>query len=226
MFPQDCGLACTPGFSLQPQYYDCPASGCTETSVTLAQQVPNPVAMFATDNNGVLVSLPAVPNGGSPTVNGNLIFGIGTQSNNQLNGAQVYAVPDSGSTAGDMTTIYNGQSLTQSFIDSGSNGFFFNDSGIPNCSGQNSTWFCPATSPDNLSAQNQGENMSTPITVNFSLEDASTLFNTGNSAFSTLGGSGQSNQFDWGLPFFYGRNVFTAIDGASTPGGTGPYFAY
>jgi hypothetical protein len=28
------------------------------------------------------------------------------------------------------------------------------------------------------------------------------------------------------LSFFYGRNVFTAIENMSTPGGTGPYFAY
>jgi hypothetical protein len=32
--------------------------------------------------------------------------------------------------------------------------------------------------------------------------------------------------FDWGLPFFFGRQVFTAIEGASTPGGSGPYFAF
>jgi len=30
----------------------------------------------------------------------------------------------------------------------------------------------------------------------------------------------------FGLPFFYGRTVYTALDGATTPGGTGPYFAY
>jgi hypothetical protein len=32
--------------------------------------------------------------------------------------------------------------------------------------------------------------------------------------------------FDWGLPFFYGRNVYTAIEGATAPGGTPPYWAY
>jgi hypothetical protein len=226
LFAQDCGLGCTPGYQLQPVYYDCPSSGCTETSVTLAQQVPNPVSLFATDNNGVLVSLPSVPDGGSPTVTGSLIFGIGTQTNNQLGSATIYAVPDSGTTAGDFTTTYNGSSLTQSFIDSGSNGFFFNDSGIATCSGGNSSWYCPSTSPDNLSAQNQGDNMSSGVTVNFSLENANNLFNTNNYAFSTLGGPGQSGSFDWGLPFFYGRPIFTAIDGTNTPGGTGPYFAY
>ena len=30
----------------------------------------------------------------------------------------------------------------------------------------------------------------------------------------------------WGLPFFFGRNVFVAIEGQSTPAGVGPYWAY
>ena len=38
---------------------------------------------------------------------------------------------------------------------------------------------------------------------------------------------GSSGGFDWGLPFFFGRNVFVAIQGQSTrPGGTAPYWAY
>ncbi|MBV9619664.1 MAG: DUF3443 family protein, partial [Gammaproteobacteria bacterium] len=37
---------------------------------------------------------------------------------------------------------------------------------------------------------------------------------------------GQLPPFDLGLPFFYGRNVYTAIEQQSTPGGTGPYYAY
>ena len=97
LFQQDCGPACTTqNTQIQNVYYDCPVSGCTPTSVALAQQVSNPVIFFTSDNNGVLIQLPAVPNGGSPTVNGSLIFGIGTQSNNGLGSATVYPVPDSG----------------------------------------------------------------------------------------------------------------------------------
>ncbi|HZL67091.1 MAG TPA: DUF3443 family protein [Candidatus Limnocylindrales bacterium] len=240
LFQQDCGLACTTANSTIPAvYYDCPSSGCNPTYVTLGQQVPNPVTMFASDNNGVLIQLPAVPNGGSANVNGSLIFGIGTQSNNGLGSATVYAVPDSGNNAGNFTTIFppNGTSYPASFIDSGSNGLFFLNSSVPgvpaSCSDQNS-WYCPTTSPDNLTAQNQGTNMSSPVSVSFSIENADTLFsnNSGmNTAFSTLGGhnclqGGSDCAFDWGLTFFFGRNMFTAIENMNTPGGTGPYFAY
>jgi hypothetical protein len=32
--------------------------------------------------------------------------------------------------------------------------------------------------------------------------------------------------FDWGLPFYFGRAIFTAIEGKPTAGGPGPYFAF
>ena len=32
--------------------------------------------------------------------------------------------------------------------------------------------------------------------------------------------------FDRGLPFFYGRTVYTALENAATPAGKGPFFAY
>ena len=231
LFQQDCGPACTSQNSTIPDvYYDCPSTGCTPTYVTLAQQVANPVAMFATDNNGVLVQLPSVPNGGSATASGFLIFGIGTQSNNALGNATVYPVPDTGSNAGNITTIFNGTSYPGSFIDSGSNGLFFLDSkttNIPTCSGAPS-WYCPSTSPDNLSAVNQGSNGQSGPTTPFSIENALTLFNNNggnNTAFSTLGGPNPGS-FDWGLSFFYGKNVFSAIENMSTPGGSGPYYAY
>jgi hypothetical protein len=239
LFQQDCGLACTPGYTLQNAYYACSSSGCTPTSVPLSQQVSNPVIFFPIDNNGVLLSLQAVPDGGLPTATGSLIFGIGTQNNNVLGNANVYVVPDSGNNAGDIITVFAGKSYPQSFIDSGSNGIFFLDSsitGIPTCSGQNSVWYCPSPSPDNLSATNQGQSaggggVGSAVPVNFAIENATNLFNSNNTAYSTLGGpicgsSGQTCSFDWGLAFFFGRNVFTAIENSSAPGGTPPYYAY
>jgi hypothetical protein len=232
LFMQDCGPGCTNLGNNSPLdvYYDCPSSGCTPTFVTTAQQVPNPVGLFAVDNTGVLIQLPSVPDGGTATVFGSLVYGIGTESNNGLGSATVYVVPDSGNDAGNIITAFAGRSYPQSFIDSGSNGYFFLDSaltGIQTCTGSLNNWYCPTTSPDNLTATNQGQNLSggvgTPVPVNFSIEDTTTLFNTSNSAFSTLGGP-NPGAFDWGLSFFYGKNLFTGLENVGNP--VGPYFAY
>ncbi len=218
----DCYECSLTGASNPGLYYSCASSTCqvNTNGTPLAQQVQNPVQLFATDNNGVIMELPAV-SAPEPTLSGSLIFGIGTQSNNGLNGATIYTVDD----YGNFTTTYKGQSYSSSFIDSGSNGYFFLDtstSGIPDCSDAN-YFYCP-TSTENLTATNQGVN-GAKSTVNFSIANADSLFASGNDAvFGTLGGPGQD--FDWGLPFFYGRNVYVAIDGKSTPGGTGPYWAY
>jgi len=227
-FQQDCGVTCT---TANEVYYDCPASVCSPTDVTLSQQVPNPVTMFSLDKNGVLMFLPSVPPGGVATISGTLIFGIGTQTNNALQSATVYTVPDSGANMGAITTTFNGVSYPSSFIDSGSSGIFFLDNAtthIPTCTVQNLLWYCPTPSTGNLSATNQGTNGNQGV-VTFNIENANTLLNTGYSAFSTLGAPQRTPppaSFDFGLAFFFGRDVFTAIENMPTPGGPGPYVAY
>jgi len=213
----DCGSWCAQSGGSNPGlYYQCPSSGCAVASESISQQVTNPVAMFATDNNGVIVELPAVT-APEATLSGSLVFGIGTQSNNSMNAATVYTVNDSGN----FTTVYKGQSIS-SFLDSGSNGYFFSDSSLTQC-GIAQGFYCPA-STQNLSATNQGANGASG-TVNFSVANAETLFNNGNDfVFGDLAGPGQD--FDWGLPFFYGRDVYVAIEGTTSPGGTGPFWAY
>jgi len=225
VFPQDCGGVCTTTGPSNPNlYYECPASGCVVAGVALAQQVQNPIALFSTDNNGAIIELPAA-NAPETSLTGSLILGIGTQSNNALNGATVYSVDD----FGNFITTYKGQTYNQSFIDSGSNALFFLDSvmtGIPLCADAN-FFYCPSTT-QNLSATNEGSTGMPSGTVNFSVANADDLFNNNPNAtvFGQLGGPNSLIGFDWGLPFFYGRNVYTAIAGRSTPGGTGPYWAY
>jgi hypothetical protein len=60
--------------------------------------------------------------------------------------------------------------------------------------------------------------------VNFNVGNADAL----NGRFSALNEVAGPNPggFDWGLSFFFGRTVFTAIEGQTTPGGVGPYFAF
>ncbi|MFZ2085111.1 MAG: DUF3443 family protein, partial [Candidatus Sulfotelmatobacter sp.] len=158
-----------------------------------------------------------------PAVSGSLVFGIGTQSNNALGTAAVYTADP---TSGNFSTTYSGTAYPdESFIDSGSNAYFFPSTTITQCGSTSDApgFYCPSTT-QNLSATNQGANGASG-TVNFSVANAETLFNTSDFAFGDLGGT-FSGGFDWGLPFFFGRNVFVAIQGQSTPGGTAPYWAY
>ena len=137
-------------------------------------------------------------------------------------------MPDTGTNAGELTTTFNGVSYP-STIESGATGIFFLDSattGIATCIVKGFTWYCPTPSPDNLSAINQGANGNQGV-VNFSIEDANKLLSSSNTAFSTLGAPAPvPGSFNWGLSFFFGKTVFTAIDGKNAPGGPGPYIAY
>jgi hypothetical protein len=234
-FISDCGPACT--VAQNGSYFTCPATGtCGDIAITEAAQVSNPVAAFATDNNGVIIELPSVAAAGSAAVSGSLVFGIGTQSNNGLGSATAFTLNASD---GSLSTLYKGTSLTDSFIDSGSNAYYFPDSSIDICASTTSApgFFCPAATLS-LTATMQGANGSSSV-VAFSVANADNLFNTnatigaandlaapGASASSANSGFDASTSFDWGLPFYFGRNVYTAIENHSVAGVPGPYFAF
>ena len=238
-FEQDCGAACTSTTTLPnpPPYWLCPNSVCQATTVPLNYQLLNPVWTFPQDNNGVLISLPSIPDTGASSVSGSLIFGIGTQSDNALGNAQVYTTD----TSGNFQTTYNGIAYGQSYIDSGSDALYFMDSttlGIPDCSSFPG-WYCPGSSsslsPVDFTVTNTGLNgTSGPVT--FSIANPDFLFSSNNNggqnwAFNNLGGDSGTSQatdyFDFGLPFFYGRNVFVGIENQTGPNGVvGPYWAY
>ena len=218
----DCDICLTQAVS--KAYYQCTSTGCSNSTVTASQVVTNPVASFTQDNNGVLVQLPTVSAAGSTGISGTVIFGIGTQTNNVLGSASIYPVNTSGYYVGSFTTNYKGRNLYNSYLDSGSNALFFNDASIPLCALNN--WaYCPAPSPMTLSATNgiPGITVASPSPT---IVNADTLFSNNNIVAGNIGGPGTSGSFAWGLPFFYGRTVFTAISGMSTSAGYGPYWAY
>jgi hypothetical protein len=221
-FVQDCP-ECSVS-ALPAAYYSCTAAGCTNITVGLASQVQNPVPLFSADNNGTIIVLPAVTAGGAASVTGSLIFGIDTESNNQSGTQTVLTLQTSGANVGDLTTIFNGQTLNASFIDSGSNGNYFNDTNIAQCAGNFVPFYCPASTVD-LSATLQGAN-GISIAESFSVANAQTLLQTV-TVFPGLAGTNPvAGSFDWGLPFFYGNRVATAIEGYTTSVGTGPYVAF
>ena len=223
LFVQDCGGACAQ-VAIPGTYYICPAGNCNATQVPVANQLQNPAALFPADNNGVIVQLPSIPPAGALTANGSLVFGIGTQMNNGLGGATVLTADPR---TGNIVTTFNNKMYASSFIDAGSSVVFFEISAYPLCTGVASGFYCPQTT-QNLAATLQGVS-SGSSNVNFSVANADQLFNANPSfnAFNNLAvPSGDTTTFAWGLPFFYGRSVFTAIENRNTPGGTGPYFAF
>ncbi len=239
VFLQDCGLGCEtntnpipPGF-----YYNCAAGSCQPTNMPVASQLQNPVGLFAADNNGVLIQMPGVAATGASVATGSLIFGIGTQSNNGLGSATVFlADPQFGLIK--TTTTYGDLSEPSSFIDSGSNGWFFDDATIAQCSSASfKGFYCPSPSPVARSATMLPYNTTaTSFTYSFSVADISSPSINGNALVNDGGPSGTCTtttctcpstgcSFDWGFPFFYGRSVFTAIEAKQIGPNLGPFFA-
>ncbi len=215
LFVQDCGDDCARS-PRNRQYYTCSGGTCTGAAPPLASQVQNPVASLPVDNNGVILMLPSVSSGGASSASGYLVLGIGTESNNSpASGVVGYGANDSA----EFTTVFNGSSL-EAFIDSGSNGLFFPDSSIQQCSG----WYCPSTTLT-LSAANTGASGSPSGQVAFQIANYDALSASSNNVFSDLAAS-EPGMFDWGLPFFLGRNVYIGLEGTSSSLGEGPYWGY
>ena len=141
-----------------------------------------------------------------------MIFGINTQPNNQLGSA----TPLQADTSGAITTSYQNVNYLGSFLDSGSNGLFFLNSQtlgtqMPAC-GDKPGFYCPTDDPRTSGSRTLTTLTSKSAPANFSIGNAEQLLqNTGTYAIPTLGGNWPLTPlvFDFGLPFFYGRTVFT-----------------
>ena len=225
VFAQDCGSTCQ-NSAANGQYFTCNGTTCSGISVITTSQVANPVASLATDNNGVIVELPSVPSAGAGSATGFVIFGIGTQGNNTPSGVTPYGV-DGLTHFGSFITTFNGL-FYQGFLDTGSNGIFVSYAGQPST---NSGGFYTPSCTLSLSTTDSGATPPTNMgVVSFQIADADTLFASGNNVFFNLGGTIPDNEFDWGLPFFLGRNVYIGIEGKPSTFNsipvTGPFWAY
>jgi hypothetical protein len=221
---QDCNPCLSDGSSYNVCTSSTPTT-CQPVAVS-AGLVTNPVASFASDNNGVVIQLPTVSTAGAASVSGTLWFGIGTQSNNGLGSATVYQLdPDYGT----FVSTFDGQTLTMSFEDSGSNANFFPDPAITACP-QSDPFFgfyCPASTVD-TSATIQGY-AGNSVTVPFTVTDPDSTLSYTAAAAPDLGGPESkvaAQSFDWGLPFFFDRTVFIGFETATIGGVTGPLIAF
>lgn len=235
MGPWDCGISCANNATLS-SYYTCPGGNCTESPAPVADQAVNPVAEFtSSDKNGVVITLPSVGAMGTTTVSGTMTFGIATQSDNALGGATVYAMDSCGDFP---TVIFNGFSYyddlctsgfggTGGFLDTGSNALYILDAstltpfGISDCAQNTSgfNFYCVNGGTTTLQGISLVGNGTTQAFVSLNIGDATTLINTNNAVFSNLAGDSsfnfQNDDFDLGLPFFFGRTVFIGIVGVN-----------
>jgi hypothetical protein len=235
---QDCGSACAVQGRCSAQngkYFSCTNAACSSvTGTTLAtdKQLQQVVTRFPTDNNGLAIQMNSVPNAGAATATGKMIFGLGTRSNNQFPTLQVLATTSQGYLLGALSSnsALAGGSFSSTFLDTGSNGIFF-DSNLPNCRYPNDTaFYCPLA--DVVFSVALGSAGAGQPRKSFTITNAAALFQKGNTALPTLGGTLNAQGFlDLGLPFFYGKTVVIGIDGMATTGvGTnpaiGPFYAF
>ncbi len=228
VFVEDCGAACAAAATPVPIYFGCTGAGaCTAENVALSAQVTNPIAMFAVDNNGVIINLPNPQNAnGDTTLSGEMTFGIATQADNALPVAALTVL--AADSNGDFTATYNGgNTVLPALLDSATDSYSFDDPSIAVCAtGAFVGYYCPAISPQSLFAVNTGAGANGAVnTAQFAIADPS-AFVVGASALPNLGSGSGSTGFTWGLPFFFGRTIYIGIDQRSGGGFTGPYYAY
>lgn len=231
-FIQDCGSGCADGTNvITGAYYTCPTpTTCVAAAIPTDLQVSNPVYFFQFDNNGVIVELPAVAAAGAASSDGSLVFGIGTETNNSLGSATII---QASAGLAYVSANFNGATYMNAALDSGSNAVYFTDSGLTPCTVAVGL-YCPASAV-NLTSTLTGTNNAT-LAADFTVGNAESLLsnnvtagvmpNIGGQIPASAGTSATAIQFDLGLPFFFGRNVFTGLEGTTTSGVTGPWYAY
>jgi hypothetical protein len=223
--PYDCGSNCVSA-SGNGFYFACPGgTSCSGTTATLAQQVVNPVAKFASDNTGVILTMPAVGTSGASSASGTLTFGVGTQTNNAKPPTVTTFGTDSSGNVKAISTFFS--ATGNAFFDSGSNGYFFDDSSLTSTECLNSQWYCPSQTTTRVVTISNASGSTQSGTVTMSFGNAQTLFNTGNIAFNNVAGPfNNADIADFGMPFFYGRTVYYGYDLTALGGTQSPYVAF
>jgi len=205
----DCG-------SCLGMYYQCQGNTCKVTLPTQAQQLTNPISQLPVDNNGAILMLPSIPFGGVPAIEGGyLVLGIDTQTNNSSSQVTSYATDNYGF----FSTTYQGKTIS-AFLDSGTNTYSFPSNINPCLNG----FYCPSQL-DTLDATILGTN-GRKTDIEFFIGNANALFETPNKVFLELGGGLSASQFDWGLPFYIGRDIFVGIKNTTSHLGQGPYWGF
>lgn len=204
-------------------YFACQASSCTfVSSVNASFQIVNPVALLGDgDDNGVILSLPAIPAGGAPMARGTLTFGLDTHADNLTAGFQ--AMSADAYAAIDMSA--QGLDYPQTVLDSGSN-YDYLPFNLPYDSA--TLAYTPSTLQNvPITLRNApGTLPDVSVSSSVALINAFDVAGSSNDAFDDIGSYvPSSSSAILGLPYLFGRSVAYGISGTSSALGTGPLIA-
>ncbi len=200
--------------------FTCDGSSCNiATSLDPTLLIENPVTFLANgDDNGVILTLPAIPASGAASAQGALTFGLDSRSDNQTAGFHAFGTD----AYGNLSMSAQGQTYTQTAIDSGSS-FLYLPFNMPYDS--STQYYTPSTLqivPITLSNE---PGTSPDVSVSSSLEVGNiiSLVDTGNDAFDDIGQyAPSSSTATLSLPYFFGRSVAYGMPGTTSGLGPGP----
>lgn len=219
--------------------YSCESSdSCTELSNPV-QQMPqtlnvNVISYFKQDNNGVIFSMPAIANAPAESVVGQMIFGIGTNSNNQVMESTVAVLGNPSSNMANFTTN-TGIQITPAIIDSGTEFIYWYDALLPACPEPFSYLYCPGKPGSIFEWGSMISNYSGGSS--FFVQAGIANWNFGgfpdSPVIPLLGSSTTylSNFSIYGFPFFFGKNIYLGFQGkgnsvSSTALGSSPAWGF
>ena len=118
--------------------------------------------------------------------------------------------------------------MPDSFVDSGSNAYYFPNVSSPllvTCASPNTSFYCPTPDTTVMAQITGANNVSTSVTLPVNNLNEIGMTTT---AFPGLAGtiSGLPTTFDFGLPFFFGRTVYVAFEGSTLGGEQAPAIAF
>ena len=213
-------------------YFDCPTSGSSACTQNNFAGLPNIVYNFASDNNGVTITLPKVGASGSLTpVVGTLAFGVSTGHSNNTPTSTLFTLLNDGNPNDYTYATFQaevGGVWTSAYIDSGTDVAYFNDqsnSNLTQCSNTDFTGlYCPAAAQSVIFNY---ANFTTGVPTSqgaFTLQVANpALFNSNVIAFNNVAGpvstiTNASSDIALGLVTFFGHTNYILFTEQQIPG--------
>jgi hypothetical protein len=211
-------------------YLNCTAksSACVENKSYAG--IPNVVSKFATDNNGAVITLPAISTSGTTaTVSGSLIFGVGTQANNTPPKGVVAIANDSG---GEFNLKVPNSKISTAYIDSGTWDLVVNDSALAICSSSSAGagFYCPPKNTAIALGISSYNKSAAAFSLSYTVGNATTLFNNNygdDVAYNDItepasSSSALTGDYAMGLSTFFGRSMYFVFTGKKSTLGSGP----